>query len=392
MRVLQRSRTGKPNRERNQVAGIYIHIPYCKTRCTYCDFYTLTNESQINAFVDALCKEAGIRKGELNETVQTIYFGGGTPSRLLKEHFDQIFDTLFTHYVIDSDAEITVEANPDDLSDDYIRMLAQLPVNRLSIGIQSFDDDELKFLSRRHSARQAIDAVKKCQQQGFHNISIDLMYGLPGQTLERWEQNLDQALALDIQHVSAYHLIYEEKTRMYSLMKAGKIKPVDEEISTAMFGLLIDRLTAQGFIHYEISAFGKEGYFSQHNTAYWQNKKYLGLGPAAHSFDGDNRSWNVASLNRYLQSMESGSPEREKEHLNQYEKYNEYILTGLRTRWGVNLPEMRSRFGETLFQFCMENAQKYLDKGLLTTEDQTMKLTRQGIFISDGIMSDLMWV
>jgi len=271
-------------------------------------------------------------------------------------------------------------------------MLAQQPVNRLSVGIQSFNDEELKFLSRRHTARQAIDAVKMCQQQGFRNISIDLMYGLPGQTLDKWEKNLDQAIALDIQHISAYHLIYEEKTRMHSLLKAGKIKPVDEEVSTAMFGLLIDRLTAEGFIHYEISAFGKEGYFSRHNTAYWQNKKYLGLGPAAHSFDGDNRSWNVASLNRYLKSMESGLPERETEHLNQYEKYNEYILTGLRTMWGINLIELKERFGETLFQFCMENAKKYLDQGLITTEDQTMKLTRQGIFISDGIMSDLMWV
>lgn len=374
------------------MAGIYIHIPYCKTRCTYCDFYTLTNESQIDAFVDALCTEAGIRQEELNEPVQTIYFGGGTPSRLHKAHFVQIFDTLFSHYVIDPDAEITVEANPDDLSDDYIRMLAQLPVNRLSIGIQSFDDGELKFLSRRHSAQQAIDAVKKCQLQGFHNISIDLMYGLPGQTLEIWEQNLYQALALNIQHVSAYHLIYEEKTRMHSLLKAGKIKPVDEEISTAMFGLLIDRLTTDGFIHYEISAFSKEGYFSRHNSAYWQNKKYLGLGPAAHSYDGDNRSRNVASLNRYIKSMESGAPERETEHLNLYEKYNEFILTGLRTMWGIDLAQLKERFGETLFQFCMRNAQKYLDSGLLTTEDQTMRLTRQGIFISDGIMSDLMWV
>lgn len=374
------------------MAGIYIHIPFCKTRCTYCDFYALTNESQLDAFVNALCKEAGMRQKELNEPVQTLYFGGGTPSRLHKEHFDQIFDTLFSHYTIDPDAEITVEANPDDLQDDYIRMLAQLPVNRLSIGIQSFDDEELKFLSRRHSARQAIDAVKKCQRQGFHNISIDLMYGLPGQTMDIWEHNLDRAIALDIQHVSAYHLIYEEKTRMHALLKAGKIKPVDEEISTAMFGLLIDRLTAQGFMHYEISAFGKEGYFSRHNSAYWQNKKYLGLGPAAHSYDGDNRSRNVASLNRYIKSMESGSPERETEHLDPYEKYNEYMLTGLRTMWGVNLSEMKSRFGETLFQFCMENAQKYLDRGLLTMEGQIMRLTREGIFISDGIMSDLMWV
>jgi len=374
------------------VAGIYIHIPYCKTRCTYCDFYTLTNESQIDAFVDALCTEARSRKEEITEPVKTIYFGGGTPSRLHRTHFDRIFETLFTRFSIEPTAEITLEANPDDLSDEYIRMLSHLPVNRLSIGIQNFDDDELKFLSRRHTAQQATDAVKKCQQQGFRNISIDLMYGLPGQTMEIWEQNLDQAIALDIQHVSAYHLIYEEKTRMYSLLKAGKIKPVDETISTAMFSKLIDRLTADSFIHYEISAFGKEGYFSRHNTAYWQNKKYLGLGPAAHSFDGDNRSWNVASLNRYIKNIESGSPERETEQLKQHEKYNEFILTGLRTMWGVDLTELKERFGEQLFQFCMENAQKYMDENLLTTEAQIMKLTREGIFISDGIMTDLMWV
>lgn len=374
------------------MAGIYIHIPFCKTRCTYCDFYTLTNESQIDTFVEALCKEAQLRKNEIAGPVKTIYFGGGTPSRLHQNHFDHLFDTLFTQYIVDPEAEIIMEANPDDLSDEYITMLAQLPVNRLSIGIQSFNDDELKFLSRHHSAQQAIEAVKKCQQHGFRNISIDLMYGLPGQTMEIWEQNLDQALSLDIQHISAYHLIYEEKTRMHSLLKAGKIQPVNETTSTGMFSKLIDHLTAGGFIHYEISAFGKEGYFSRHNTAYWQNEQYLGLGPAAHSFDGDNRSWNVASLNSYIKSMESGMPEREIEHLNQQEKYNEYILTGLRTMWGVNLTELKDRFGEELFLFCMENAQKYLDKGLLTTKEHVMTLTREGIFISDGIMSDLMWV
>lgn len=374
------------------MAGIYIHIPYCKTRCTYCDFYTLTNESQIDPFVNALCREAQMRKEEFTESVQTIYFGGGTPSRLHQHHFDQIFETLRTHYTLDPNAEITVEANPDDLSDEYIRMLAQLPVNRLSMGIQSFNDRELKFLSRRHSALQAIEAVKKCQQHGFRNISIDLMYGLPDQTMEIWDQNLSQALALNIQHISAYHLIYEEKTRMYSLLKAGKIQQVDETISTAMFSRLIERLTAEGFIHYEISAFGKEGCFSRHNSAYWQNKKYVGLGPAAHSFDGDDRSWNVASLNRYIKSTESGLPEREVEHLNFYEKYNEYILTGLRTMWGVNLEELNDRFGEQLHLFCIGNAQKYMDQNLLIKEGNILKLTREGIFISDGIMSDLMWV
>jgi len=374
------------------VAGIYLHIPFCKTRCIYCDFYSGTNESQKNAFLEALCREAEIRKAEVTEPVQTIYFGGGTPSRLDRKHFEQIFEILFGCFDINPGAEITVEANPDDLSDDYIRMLAKLPINRLSIGIQSFDDNELKFLSRRHSARQAIDAVGKCQEQGFLNISIDLMYGLPGQTLEIWERNLDQAIALGIQHISAYHLIYEEKTRMYSLLKAGKIQQVDETPSTAMFSKLIERLTAHGFIHYEISAFGKAGCFSRHNTSYWQNKKYVGLGPAAHSYDGDNRSLNVASLNRYIKGIESGIPDRTFEQLNQNERYNEFVLTGLRTMWGIHLTELKNRFGEQFLQFCMENAQKYLDQKLLNREEDTLKLTREGIFISDGIMSDLMRV
>jgi oxygen-independent coproporphyrinogen-3 oxidase len=374
------------------VAGIYIHIPYCKTRCTYCDFYTITNESQIDAFVDALCKEGVMRKDELPETVHTIYFGGGTPSRLHQHHFEQIFHTLYNQYDIDAEVEITVEANPDDLTDEYIGMLAALPVNRLSIGIQSFDDEELRFLRRRHSAQQAFDVVTKCQEKGFNNISIDLMYGLPNQTLERWDKNLDQAIALHVQHISAYHLIYEEKTKMYSLLKAGKIKQVDEAISTAMFSMLIDRLTSDGFIHYEISAFGKEGCFSRHNTSYWQNKKYVGLGPAAHSYDGENRSFNIASLNRYIKGIESTSPERSHEQLSQNEKYNEFILTGLRTMWGINLTELRNKFGELYYEFCIQIAQKYLDQKLLLKDEDTLKLTREGIFISDGIMTDLMRV
>lgn len=374
------------------MAGIYIHIPYCKTRCTYCDFYTISNETQIDAFVNALCKEAVIRKNELSETVHTVYFGGGTPSRLHRKHFEQIFKTLFNQYSIDAEAEITVEANPDDLSDEYIEMLAELPVNRLSIGIQSFDDGELKFLKRLHTARQAIEAVKKCQEKEFHNISIDLMYGLPDQTMERWGENLNQAIGLNIQHISAYHLIYEEKTRMYSLLKAGKIKQVDETTSIAMFSILIDRLTSNGFIHYEISAFGKEGCFSRHNSSYWQNKKYVGLGPSAHSYDGENRSFNIPSLIRYIKGIESGIPDSSFEQLSQNEKYNEFILTGLRTMWGINLTELNNRFGEKYFQFCMDNAQKYLEQKLLKRDEDTLKLTREGVFISDGIMTDLMRV
>ncbi|SCD20113.1 Coproporphyrinogen III oxidase [Proteiniphilum saccharofermentans] len=374
------------------MAGIYIHIPFCKIRCTYCDFYTGTNETQMDAFVDALCVEARIRKDEISEPVKTIYFGGGTPSRLRQEHFERIFDVLLHHYSIVPEVEITVEANPDDLSEAYVEMLSRLPLNRLSMGIQSFNDGELKFLSRRHSAQQAIDAVRRCQQHGFGNISIDLMYGLPQQTEEIWRHNLTQAIALDVPHISSYHLIYEEKTKMYRLLQAGRIKPAEEELSTAMFAMLIDRLTSHGYIHYEISAFGKEGHFSRHNSSYWKNEKYLGLGPAAHSFDGDNRTLNVPSLMRYIKGVESGVLDRETEHLSLSEKYNEAILTGLRTMWGLDLTELTACFGNEFHHYCMENARKYLDRNLLRIKDGRMKLTREGIFISDGIMSDLMWV
>ena len=374
------------------MAGIYIHIPFCKTRCTYCDFYTATNESQMDSFVAALCAEAKMRSEEADEAVRTVYFGGGTPSRLRQEHFEQIFDTLYTHYAIVPDVEITIEANPDDLTEDYLRMLSLLPFNRISIGIQSFDDDELTFLSRRHTGEEAATAVRRAQQHGFTNISIDLMYGLPGQTMKIWQSNLQKALELNIQHISAYHLIYEEKTRMYRLLKAGKIRPVREETSTEMFALLIDTLTAHGFIHYEISAFGREGCFSQHNSAYWKDVQYVGLGPAAHSYDGDHRSWNVASLNRYIRSIGAGTPEREVEQLSLHDRYNEYILTGLRTMWGLDLQELRARFGEQLHDYCLKHAQRYIDQKLLQREEGILRLTREGIFISDGIMSELMWV
>lgn len=376
----------------NGSAGIYLHIPFCKTRCTYCDFYTLTNESNIDAFVEAICSEVALRKDEIHEEVKTIYFGGGTPSRLSISQFEKIFEALYQNYNIDSNAEITVEANPDDLSDEYLKTLSNLPVNRLSIGIQSFNDNELKFLSRRHSSHQAINSIKLAKSHGFNNISVDLMYGLPDQTEEIWRDNLKQVTDLDIQHLSAYHLIYEEKTRMYSMLQAGKIKPVDEELSTTMFSMLIDWMTSHNFIQYEISAFGKEGCFSQHNTSYWKNRKYLGLGPAAHSYNGYDRSWNVSSLNKYIKGVESGNLHRETEHLNINQKYNEFILTGLRTMWGVDLSEMIKVFGEDIYNHCIENAQPYINSDKLIIQENTLKLSRKGIFISDGIMSDLMRV
>ena len=373
-------------------AGIYLHIPFCKTRCTYCDFYTLTDESQIEKFVEAICIESALRKDEVQEEIKTIYFGGGTPSRLSINQLERIFEVLYKNFKIDSDAEITVEANPDDLSDYYIKTLSKLPVNRLSIGIQSFNNKELEFLSRRHSSQQAIDSVKIAQAHGFNNISIDLMYGLPDQTEEIWRDNLKHVTDLGVQHLSAYHLIYEEKTRMYSMLKAGKIKPVDEDLSTTMFSMLIDWMTSHNFIQYEISAFGKEGHFSQHNTSYWKNRKYLGLGPAAHSYNGYERSWNISSLSRYMKGVESGNLERETEHLNLKQKYNEFILTGLRTMWGIDLSDMNKMFGEELYNYCLENAQQYINANKLIIHENTLMLTRNGIFISDGIMSDLMMV
>lgn len=374
------------------MAGIYLHIPFCKTRCTYCDFYMGTNESHIDAFVEALCVEATVRREESKEPIGTIYFGGGTPSRLHKHHFERIFETLYHYYAIEPDAEITVEANPDDLTEEYASMLAALPFNRLSIGIQSFDDKELQFLSRRHTAQEAIDAVKRCQQHGFKNISIDLIYGLPDQTIAVWQRNLEQALALDIQHISSYHLIYEERTRMHRLLQAGRITPVQEETSTRMFAMLIDRLTTAGFIHYEISAFGKEGLFSRHNSSYWKDVPYIGLGPSAHSYDGESRSWNVRSIVRYNKGAESGHFEREMELLSMEERYNEFILTGLRTMWGINLQELEKRFGKEFLDHCMRNVEPYLKRELVRQENDRLILTREGIFISDGIMSDLMWV
>ena len=374
------------------MAGIYIHIPFCKTRCVYCDFYKETDESKIKVFAEALCAEALRRKNEVKEPVKTIYFGGGTPSRLDNQAFAEIFETLFSHFPIEEDAEITLEANPDDLSEEYIHLLRKLPFNRISMGIQSFDDGELKFLSRRHSGRQAIQAVKLCRQAGFENISIDLMYGLPGQTPGMWEKNLRQACELDVQHISAYHLIYEKQTKLYALLQKGSVRPVTDEASTEMFSILIDTLAQNGFEHYEISNFAKDKKYSVHNTSYWKNEKYIGLGPSAHSYNGKSRSWNVASLEKYITEIQSGRLLQETEKLNSVQKYNEFILTGLRTMWGVDLNLLKEKFGQELFDYCLQNARKFIREGFLVSKDNSLIMNRKGIFISDGIMSELMRV
>lgn len=347
----------------------------------------------MNGYVEALSKEIALRKDELaNDVIKTIYFGGGTPSRLMSSHFNYIFKSIYAYYTVASDAEITIEANPDDLSTSYVDMLSELPFNRISIGIQSFDDNELKFLSRRHDANKAVESVKYCQAKGFDNISIDLMYGLPQQTMKIWKNNLEQACQLNIQHISAYHLIYEEKTKLFNLLQAGKVNPVDEDRSIEMFEMLIDILSQEGFDHYEVSNFAKEGLISQHNTSYWKSEKYMGLGPAAHSFDGKHRWWNVASLPKYMNGINNGEPEFEIEDLDLSTKYNEYVITGLRTKWGINLEELEKKFGKASYDYFLENAEKYFKLNHMSKSNNIVTLTHAGIFIADGIVSDLMVV
>lgn len=374
------------------MVGIYLHIPYCKFRCIYCDFYKETDETNIDAFSEAICAEMTFRKAELQESVETVYFGGGTPSRLHGKHFNDIFDSLFRNFQISPDAEITIEANPDDLTSDYIQMLQSLPVNRISIGIQSFDDAELRFLSRRHSAQQAIDAVERCQQAGYDNISIDLMYGLPNQTMEMWKSNLQTAMQLNVQHISAYHLIYEEHTKLYTMLQRGKVRPIPDELSVEMFDVLMDVVSKNGFEYYETSNFAKNQRYSKHNTSYWQSKHYLGLGPSAHSYNGDQRSWNIASIEKYIRSIQKGELNREIETLSRQQKYNEFVITRIRTKWGVDLEQLKAQFGNQKYDHCMKNAEKLIEKGLVFIENQHLKLTRQGLFVADGVAIELMWL
>lgn len=373
------------------MAGIYIHIPFCKTRCIYCDFYSTTRSELKSQYIRALCRELTERKEYLKgEAVETIYFGGGTPSQLSEEDFKEVFKTIEQVYGMREATEITLEANPDDLTEEYIGMLHTLPFNRISMGIQTFDDATLQLLNRRHNATQAIEAVKRCRQAGFQNISIDLIYGLPGETEQRWAQDLQQAVSLDVEHISAYHLIYEEGTPLYKMLQQHSVSQVDEDSSLNFFSTLIDTLSAAGYEHYEISNFCKPGMYSRHNTSYWQGILYLGCGPSAHSFDGGSREWNVASLNQYLSSVAQGQRQHETEQLDTRTRYNEYIITGLRTMWGISTEELKKKFGDRLSKYCLEQARSYLENGKLELHNDRLKLTREGIFISDGIMSALL--
>lgn len=373
------------------MAGIYIHIPFCKTRCIYCDFYSTTHNELKERYIRSLCRELEMRRDYLQGApIETIYLGGGTPSQLAREDFQQVFDVIERNFGMAQVREVTLEANPDDLTPEYVSMLAGLPFNRISMGIQTFNEATLRLLKRRHTVAQAIAAVRECREAGFQNISIDLIYGLPGETEEGWEYDLAQAVALDVEHISAYHLIYEEGTPIYEMLRQHRVSEVDEESSVQFFSRLIDRLAAAGYEHYEISNFCRPGYYSQHNTAYWQGIPYIGCGPSAHSFNRTEREWNVASLNEYMDGIENNHRVYETEDLDTTTRYNEFIITSLRTRWGISLKKLKAEFGTRLWQYCLDMAALSLKNRKLMKEDDTLYLTREGIFISDSIMSDLL--
>ena len=403
------------------MAGIYIHVPFCQSRCAYCDFYSTTLLAHREAYIDTVCRELRHRLPELKgEPIKTLYFGGGTPSTLTIEELRRILeasplplprrgDSDLSEGLNISEAnwenppftvtppweglgEATLEANPDDLTEEYIQGLRTLPINRVSLGIQSFHDRTLRLVGRRHTAMEAIDAVRRLQRAGLTNISIDLIYGLPDESIDDWGYSLDQAIALGVKHISAYHLTYEEGTRLWRMQEQGLVQPIDEEQSVRSFELLREKLLAAGYEHYEISNFALPGYHSRHNSSYWKGTPYIGIGPGAHSYDGLNRRWNLTNLLTYIATPQGDDVPHEVEHLTTDERYDERIITELRTSRGIDLTKLKTDFGGRYHTHCLHCATPYLDRGQLSyTADDHLRLTPESIFISDAIIRDLLY-
>ncbi|MEY4834397.1 MAG: hypothetical protein RI980_512 [Bacteroidota bacterium] len=371
------------------MSGIYIHIPFCKQACHYCDFHFSTSMKKKEEMVLALVKELEFRKDEFqNEVVETIYFGGGTPSVLSINDFQFLIDAVYQNYQVVDKPEITFEANPDDLDEEIIIQYANSPINRLSIGVQSFFDDDLQLMNRAHNSEEA----KKClavATQYFDNISIDLIYGMPNMSTEKWLKNIETALSFTIPHISSYALTVEPKTALHKMIKSGTISTLDDDLAQQHFHILIDKLQENGFVHYELSNFGKPNYFSKNNSAYWLGKKYIGIGPSAHSFNGKSRSWNVSNNSLYLKAIAENKVPSETEILSKTDQYNEYIMTGLRTIWGVSLEKIETEFGSNYLEYLQQQAEKFISDNLLEVENTILKTTKKGKFLSDGIASDL---
>ncbi|AQS93910.1 coproporphyrinogen III oxidase [Polaribacter sp. BM10] len=371
------------------MAGIYIHIPFCKQACFYCDFHFSTSLKKKEEMLHCLKKEIALRKEELKgEKVETIYFGGGTPSVLNTSEIDKLIATVYHHFDVVENPEVTLEANPDDLSEEKIVELSKTVINRLSIGVQSFFEKDLKLMNRAHNASEA----KKCLEiatQYFDNISVDLIYGIPDCANKEWEENIKTALDFGISHISSYALTVEPKTALESLIAKGKIKNVDDVKAEEQFQILTKTLKKEGFIHYELSNFGKENYFSKNNSSYWLGKSYLGIGPSAHSFNGKQRSWNVRNNTHYIKAILEDKLPIERETLSKTDRYNEYVMTGLRTVWGVSLEKIKKDFGDDFLNYLEKLSNKFIIEDLLYIENKTLKTTQKGKFLADGIASDL---
>ena len=371
------------------MAGIYIHIPFCKQACHYCDFHFSTSMAKKDVMISALKKEMVLRKKEFkDQVVETIYFGGGTPSVLETSEINDLINTVYSNYQVTENPEITLEANPDDLTNEKIKQLSDSSINRLSIGIQSFYDEDLKLMNRAHNAQEAVECIKEANRY-FDNISIDLIYGIPDMTNERWKYNIEKALSFGIPHISSYALTVEPKTALANFIKKGTVKPVDDEVAQAHFNMLYDILINEGYDCYEVSNFGKPGFYSKNNTAYWQGKKYIGIGPSAHSYDRERRGWNINNNPKYLKAIEKGELPMEIEILSEVDKYNEYLMTGLRTSWGVSLMKIRCDFGKQYLNYMNTQAEKYLSQDLLYIDGDKLVATKKGKFLVDGIASDL---
>ena len=403
------------------MAGLYIHIPFCESRCIYCGFFSTTSLAMRDEYIDALCHEMELRPistalgGE--EDIKTIYLGGGTPSQLSGEQLSRLFlhiesylndgqrakGEVFKGLRGNPELEITMECNPDDVTEDFCESLGTLPINRISMGAQTFSNERLRFLHRRHDAKEVRQAVERIRAIGIHNISLDLMFGFPHETLADWQRDIDEALALGVEHISAYSLMYEEGTALHRLLERGKIEEIDEELSRQMYEMLIDKLTSAGYEHYEISNFARPGFRSRHNSSYWHEVPYIGIGAAAHSYYRDTkspaandflvkRSWNIDNIHAYIDSIRQDRLPSEHEILDKDTRYNDLIATALRTSDGIDLMKMKEEFGESAYHRLMAEADRHIQQGLMKIEHRHLSLTRTGLYISDDIMSDFMIV
>lgn len=372
------------------MAGIYLHIPFCKQKCHYCNFFSIASVRNKAAFVDALCNEIEVQQNYLEkETVSTIYFGGGTPSMLTIDELNRILQRLHQYFTIAGDVEITLESNPDDLTPQYLTALRETEINRLSIGVQSFYDDDLTYLNRVHSSEKAITAIEQSKLAGFNNLTFDLIYGIPTLTDEKWRNNIKRFIDFGINHLSAYSLTIEARTALSHLIGKGKLPPVDEQQSIRHFKILIEEMEKNGFVHYEISNFAKPGFYSRHNSIYWIGGHYLGLGPSAHSFNGVSRQWNVSNLSHYIDLKDDKKTVFEKEILTIDQQYNEYVMTSLRTTWGCDLEHIRNVFGPEFVAYCLTEVEKYVIQDKVVRRENRLFLTNIGKLFADGIASDL---